>query len=179
LFNFIKKYPNLFKNFDGDPNIRPVHGSFKIWLLTFILLGAFFGLTTRLFIWLGVPTFAPTDVIISEFQQNIAFQGVHFLAGVILGYMFDHPAAGLSFGVLKEFTDIFKLVRQGRLTEDALRDVFIDLIFWTGGGLVGYYLLANVQYLLRKNEIKGLKDLTWFAIKKVADRTNGDKKKGA
>jgi len=171
MLQLLQGFIGSFRKLDEDPNIRKIHG-LRVWILTFILLGAFFGLTTPLFIWLGVPTFTEANVIISEFQKNIAFQGVHFLSGVILGYMFTHPATGLTFGLLREFIDITRLIRQNQLTSIALIDSFIDLIFWTSGGLIGFYLLSNAHYLLDKNNIHGLKDLTLFVMKRIKNRNN-------
>lgn len=171
-----KGFIDEYKELEQDPHVRPVHG-FRVWLLTIILLGAFVGFTTPVFIWLNVPTFTGSQIILTEFQKNIRSQGVHFLGGVLLGYMFSHPATGLSFGLLKEFIDLVGFARSGvPITFNLLVKTIIDITFWTGGGLVGFYLLANVQYMLQKNKIYGLKDLTFFTIKKLR-RKNGDASK--
>lgn len=169
MFELFETFFASFRKLDEDPNIKPIHG-FRVWLLTLILLGAFLGLTTPIFVWLNVPTFTGAEIVVSEFQENIRNQGIHFLSGVILGYMFTHPATGLTFGILREFIDVLGFIRHSQLTYENLVDSFIDLTFWAGGGLVGFYLLANVQYLLYKNNIRGLKDLTTFVMKRVRNR---------
>lgn len=166
MMKLFKGFIDEYKELEQDPHVRPVHG-FRVWLLTLILLGAFIGFTTPVFVWLNVPTFTGSQIILTEFQKNTRSQGVHFLGGVLLGYMFSHPATGLSFGLLKEFVDLIGFTRSNALTFDLLVKTIIDIAFWTGGGLIGFYLLANVQYALQKNKIYGLKDLTFFTIKKM------------
>ncbi len=162
----IKRTINYFKSLEKDPNIVPIK-SWRIWLIILILLGALLGLMTPLFVNLRIPDFTDKEVLVPEIQKNAAFEAVHFLGGVILGFMFSHPAVGLTFGILKELIDWIRMVYTGNMEIQSAFKSFLDIIFWGSGGFVGYYGLANAHYLLKKKNIRGIKDLTVFTVKKV------------
>lgn len=174
--SMFRKIHRFLRKLEHDPNIVPIR-SWRIGLMILILLGALLALMTPLFANLRVPDFTDKSVIIPEIQKNVAFEGIHFLGGVILGYMFSHPAVGLTFGILKELVDWIRIVYTGQLEIQSAFKSFMDIVFWGAGGFVGYYGLTNIHYLFQKEDIRGLKDLTVFTVKKVINYENNNSNK--
>jgi hypothetical protein len=170
----IERIISFFREIESKSSIFHIK-NWRVWFIIIILSGALLILMTPLFADLNIPSFTEKNIIVPEIQRNAAFEGVHFLGGMILGYAFSHPAVGLTFGIMKETVDWIRFAYTGRIYNESPFKSFMDIVFWASGGYVGYYLLANIHVFLHKRDIRGFKDLAEYSVKKVSDSTKNNK----
>ena len=182
--------------------LRPKHYRAKLLLSLVILVFVGVGILFNWFVRTGVFNFSshsnqlyvelgslnleqygiPGDLIEGDLNRfissmNNAQEGVHFLLGVISGFVFTQVTAGFSVGLIKEAYDLINTARLDQLNRGYLIDTTVDLIFWSLGGIVGFYLLTGLYDLFREHEIDGIRDLFRY-VRRSALRWWNDRKKG-
>lgn len=167
--------------------LRPKHYRTKLLVSLVILAIVSFGIVFNWFARTGVLNFSPYDKQLQvqlsslnlesygipgkEIENDInqflasmssAQQGTHFLLGIISGFVFSQPLAGLSVGIIKEIADFFVDAKLHGIGGGYFIDTGVDMLFWFLGGVVGFYLLTGLYDLFREHNIDGVKDLVKY-----------------
>lgn len=170
----------------------------KLTLALLILIIAFIGLNSRLFIsWglfsanghksqtieldalqlerIGISP-EPIEQKIEQLVANMnnAQQGTHFLLGMVSGLILAQPHAGLTVGIIKEIYDFLQGYRTSNLTSGYMTDAIVDTLFWFAGGLVGFYILSATYDELRNKNIRGAKGTIQFGLHKLFKRKGAE-----
>ena len=138
---------------------------FRGWLTALILIAMFVILNTSLLV--STKPFTTSQDLFYALKTKASNQGVHFLLGMISGFVFSHPASGMTVGILKEIADLSILIKHGELTTDQILISIIDVIFWSLGSFAGYYGIDIAHYFFGKHDIRGVKDLSEFLFRKI------------
>ncbi len=173
-----KNFREKIKNTLGKPyqTDQQIISSTRGWLVTLILLGTLLILKTPLLFSTKFFNINNHDILAYELQDKSSEQGGHFLLGMLSGFVFSHPATGISIGILKEIADIIEFKKHGGLNSFALWDSLTDLIFWGLGGFAGYYGIDAAHHFLYQNKIDGVSDLAKYSISKLKKKIRKKKK---
>ncbi|MER3447165.1 MAG: hypothetical protein C4291_10120 [Candidatus Dadabacteria bacterium] len=75
-----------------------------------------------------------------------AYQAIHFLLGIIAGYVFPSFLGGIVLGILKELVGITLAAYRGLLGPERMLRTIRSLIFWILGGFFGVHTLERFHY---------------------------------
>jgi len=75
-----------------------------------------------------------------------AYQAIHFLLGIIAGYIFPSFLGGIVLGMLKELVGITLAAYRGLLSPERMLRTIRALMFWILGGFFGAHTLEKFHY---------------------------------
>lgn len=128
------------------------------------LVAVLIGLNTTLFASLGItgpvaPPFEEASLDAVTARLIDVQQGVHFLEGMIVAFLFTNPFTGFVVGFLKEAYDLVQHYRGGTMSRLTVKDGMFDLGFWAIGGVVGFYAVLPARTFFEERKIKKIRDL--------------------
>ncbi|GIW48126.1 MAG: hypothetical protein KatS3mg078_2003 [Deltaproteobacteria bacterium] len=99
----------------------------------------------------GYMGFSQKQVITTQKLENSEHEAIHFLLGVISGYLFDTWVAALVIGGVKEIYDFgYNYYKNSINSSQIVHDGILDPLFWVLGGFVGVYLLVPLRGFIRR-----------------------------
>ncbi len=75
-----------------------------------------------------------------------AYQAIHFLLGIIAGYVFPTFLGGIVLGMLKELVEITLAAYRGLLNSERMLLTVRALMFWVLGGFFGAHTLEKFHH---------------------------------
>lgn len=75
-----------------------------------------------------------------------AYQAIHFLLGIIEGYIFPSFLGEMVLGMLKELVGIPLAAYRGLLSPERMLRMIRALLFWVLGGFFGSHTLEKFHY---------------------------------